>query len=93
MALTSQSRVRPVVKHLTRYIAAINNPALGYQTAEEVDADISSMVLQGYRLFATHYLGAQVDKTMNKEYFGLLYVLVLEPGEVERLKKEKPLEG
>jgi hypothetical protein len=79
---------RSPIRHMLRQIAAVTNPQMGYRSVEDVDSEISSMLLQGYRLFATHYLGAQKDPSANMEYFGVLYIFQLEQSELERMKND-----
>ena len=86
MAITQKAHMKSSVKHLIRQIARISG-AKGYQSTDEVDADLSSLLLQGYRILNTHFLGAQTDHESNVEYFGVMYILVLEQSEIERMKK------
>lgn len=91
MSMISKNNPRPAVKHVVRQLAPISSPK-GYRTVEEVDRDISSLVVQGYRLISTHFLGAQRDPENGVEYYGVLYVLQLEAGEIEKLKRAVPAE-
>jgi len=88
MAITQmhKANVKSAVKHMVRQIARISNPQRGYQTVDEVDAELSSLLLQGYRIMNTHSLGSQRDTEANIEYFGVMYILVLEQSEIEKLK-------
>lgn len=95
MAITQRSILRSAVKHVVRQIAVVSNPMKGYKSVEEVDADLGSLILQGYRIVNTHFLRAQTDPENGIEFFGIMYILQLEPSEVELLKKQivtKPAE-
>ena len=56
------------VKHVIRYIAR-GMPISNSEFVDEVDNYMSELYLQGYTLFATHYLGE------NTEGYGILYIL------------------
>jgi hypothetical protein len=86
MTITQKSNVKATVKHLMRQIARVSNPQIGYQSVSEVDNDLSSLLLQGYRIIGTHYLGKQMDTILNVEFFGILYILQLEQSEIEKMK-------
>ena len=89
MSMVQNQKPKPIVRHLVRQISSISNPAMGYRTVEEVNEDIGSVVAQGYRLVNTHYLGAQRDQERNVEYMGVLYILVLEQGEIEKVRRSE----
>jgi len=88
MSMLTKSSVRPAILHKIRQIAGVSRPEYGYQAVSEVDAEMGSLVLQGYRLVSTHFLGTQTDHEANIQYTGILYIFQLEPGEIEKLKKE-----
>ena len=79
------------IRHVMRQLGAVSSP-LGYKTGLELDADISSLVLQGYKVINTHYLGMQTDLSNGQPYYGILYILVLEQSEVERMRQERKTE-
>lgn len=90
MAITQKAHAKSAVKHLVRQLAAISNPQKGYQTVAEVDSEISSLLLQGYRIVNTHYLKSQVDPENGIEYIGILYVLQLNQSDIERMMRVEP---
>lgn len=83
--------LNPAVKHVIRQLSAINPPigsGMGYATPDKVDAEIGNMLLQGYRIVNTHFLGKQIDPSNGAEYFGILYVMQLEQSEIERMRQD-----
>jgi hypothetical protein len=77
-----------MIRQIAAKSASKVNPSMAYQTAEEIDSETGSMLLQGYRLVSTHYLGAQKDVSTGLEYFGVMYIFQLEQSEVERMKND-----
>lgn len=61
------------VKQLMRWLSKtdITDVSQGFDRVQDIDAQLSDYYAQGYRLFATHYLG------QNPEAFGVLYILTL----------------
>lgn len=88
MSMISRSNVRPAVLHKVRQLSNVSNPETGWQSAADLDAEIGSLLLQGYRLVSTHYLSTQTDQRYNATYVGILYILQLEQSEIERMRKE-----
>ena len=86
MSITQKANVKSTVRHLVRQLASVSNPQMGYQTVGEVDAELSSLMLQGYRIVNTHYLGSQRDANNSVEYLGVMYILQLEQSEIEKMK-------
>jgi len=63
----------PKVKQIIRYISRVApDPEDQHYSVYEIDAYVSEWIDNGYKLFATHYLGE------NPEGFGVLYILVKE---------------
>lgn len=91
MSMIKNNNVRPAILHKIRQLARTSNPEIGYQAVGEVDMEMGSLLLQGYRLVSTHYLGTQHDERMNENYTGILYVFQLEQSEIEKLRKEQAL--
>lgn len=82
--------LNPAVKHVIRQLSAVNPPpgsGMGYATPDKVDAEVGNMLLQGYRIVSTHYLGKQTDPSNGAEYFGVMYILQLEQSEIERMRQ------
>lgn len=94
MAINTQAKsfLRTPIRHMVRQIAAVTNAAKGYKSVEDVDSEIGSMILQGYRLVNTHFLRAQTDAETGLEYFGVMYILQLDQSEIEKLKKSEKVE-
>ena len=94
MAMVQKANQRPLVKHVIRQLAAIDGSgSMPYRSPDVVDSDLSSLVLQGYRVVNTHYLGTQTDPTNSVPYYGILYILALEQSEVERAKQNLKEQG
>ena len=88
MSIAQKSHVKSAVLHKVRWLASVHDDAAGHQTVEEVDSEVGSLVLQGYRLVNTHYIGSRKDATSSKEAFGVMYIFVLDTTELERLKQD-----
>jgi hypothetical protein len=78
---------KPLVRHLVRWIAATSDPEAGHSTISEVDTQVGSLILQGYKLFDTHYLSSKINSVNGHEAYGVMYILVLEAGEIEKIRK------
>lgn len=61
------------VKQLMRWISKNDTTDInqGFDRVQDVDIELGNYYVQGYRLFATHYIG------QNPEAFGVLYILTL----------------
>lgn len=60
----------PAVKQMVRWIGASTEGSV--DAVQAVDAELSEWIAQGYKLFATHYVGT------DNQAFGVLYILVLD---------------
>lgn len=87
MSVKATGGIRSPIKHLMRQMATYTHPTLGYQSGPDLDYDIGSLLLQGYRLVDTHYLGMQKDDA-GTPYYGILYILQLEPSAIEKMRAE-----
>lgn len=87
MSMLTRSSVKPAILHKVRQLAAVSDPA-GYQAPADLDVEMGSLLLQGYRLHSTHFLGKQMDQSRNIEFFGILYIFHLEQSEIEKMRKE-----
>lgn len=87
MSMLTRSSVKPAILHKVRQLAPVSDPA-GYQSAADLDIEMGSLLLQGYRLMSTHFLGKQKDESRNIEFFGILYIFQLEQSEIEKMRKE-----
>jgi hypothetical protein len=83
----SSSNHKLLVRHMVRWIATVSDPEAGHKTVTEVDMEVGSLVLQGYKLFDTHYLSVKTNPATGREAYGVMYIFVLETGEVEKIRK------
>jgi len=62
------------VHHIVRFLSktGMTDPNTGALSVEEVDAYVSEWLANGWKLFATHYLGTA------PEGYGVLYIFVRE---------------
>jgi hypothetical protein len=62
----------PRVKQFVRFLGAATTEMT--QSIQGVDEEINAWLAQGYKLFATHFVG--MDTTANR--YGVLYILIRE---------------
>jgi len=61
----------PRVKQIVRFLSTVNTEI--YDSIQSVDEEVSAWLANGYKLFATHYIGGDIGKA-----YGILYILLKE---------------